>query len=201
MKILDKPSLVLNCVASYLECLTSYFEGNLFDNGDAVKIMKLISENKLKHNSFKGWKFAKETEIWHMTTLFKGNKGVSEISSLPSFKEFIPGKHFEVNLRGMIYIPGNLITAFAFPDKFSCENKFPHITLMYNGYLKPKNSHDALLSLFSGQQGPKRLEKYKQQIHKANETAIIKIDGYDYRAFIVYGKSIVFNGEMSVFFK
>jgi hypothetical protein len=56
-----------------------------------------------------------------------------------------------LQIAGVVYIPGLLLTAICFPDqkKLPVENKYPHVTLMTGGTWTPKMSNTALEAAIS----------------------------------------------------
>jgi hypothetical protein len=79
---------------------------------------------------------------YHVTQLFiGGNK--SKLES-PIFKNFRENKQVDIEVSGVIYVPGKILTAICFP-KADVENEFPHMTLMLGNGWAAKFSNDVLI--------------------------------------------------------
>lgn len=95
-----------------------------------------------------------------------------------AFKEFNEGKLYDVYFDGFVYVQDNLIFAYTISNEFFCNNEIPHLTLLCNGYLKPKHSNSVLSALFST----------KDRVTKSRGTTFgkeITIEGYQYYAYVL----------------
>ena len=111
-----------------------------FDIPDAKVIINGLENNY----DIKNWRYPKSYKKWHITTLFK--KGKSFLKSHPAYKSFEKDKMIQVEIKGIIYIPGKILISIIFPDT-PIQNEFPHMTTLVNEYA-PKNSNDVMSELF-----------------------------------------------------
>jgi hypothetical protein len=111
-----------------------------FEISDADAILKGIENS----DELKNWKYPKAHKKWHITTLFK--KGKSFLESHPAYKSFEKDKIIPVEIKGILYIPGKIITCIVFPET-PVQNEFPHMTTLVNEYA-PKHSNDVMSEVF-----------------------------------------------------
>lgn len=166
------------------------------DEYESKTISDRILDGSFKNRSFKGWSFPKETSVWHITTFYAVGLDENQRKANESYKEFSEGKLFDIEFDGFIYVPYNLICAYILNNKFHSNNPIPHLTLLTNGYLKPKHSNTVISKFFS---------KDKKEIGRrlsldGYEYKVISIDGYEYDAYCVkYSKRMVLKAEMASF--
>ena len=108
-----------------------------YAEGGFDEILEIVQSLSSKGGKFKGWDIKKN---FHITTLYLGQDKSKQQD--PIFKNFEEGKHVEVEIRALVYIPDKIMTAVCFP-KCEIENKYPHITLVL-GKWKARQSNDAL---------------------------------------------------------
>lgn len=92
----------------------------------------------------------------HITTLFIGNKVLSDIPYYKNFRSY-EGKEITVNIHGFVVLPNKIIGCIATLKKETegetkeweyIQNKFPHITIVYAGDAKPKDTNELMSQVF-----------------------------------------------------
>lgn len=178
------------------ELKKTYKDFDYYDYETKFEARNLINNLKKDNNNLKDWMHPKSNDIWHITTYYAAgiNQHIREQNS--AYKEFSEGKLFEIELEGFVYIPNNLIFAFTNNYKFYSNNEYPHLTLLINGYLKPKHSNCALKALYN-------LDKNMFDINKRKENVYyhtIEIENYTYGAYILFYKRVkIVKGSMTSF--
>lgn len=86
----------------------------------------------------------KNVNSYHMTQLFIGNDKSKRSS--PIYTNFVAGQKHALPIKGLVYVPGHLLTAVCSPDpaQLPSENKYPHVTLMTSLSWTPKMSNTVL---------------------------------------------------------
>lgn len=142
----------------------------------------------------------KDKPTWHITTYYGANDSSSAKILNRAYLEFDEGRKEVINFNGIVFVPDNIITAFSLNNEFFCNNPFPHMTCLFGGYLKPKNSNDILKCLFSNKKkfDVSNIDKYKGKVF----LEVVNVDGYDYECFVYFfNNKESLNGEMSSFMK
>ena len=172
LRIKEDTRDILKFIANSISQLRSYEKGlDKYDQGEAKKIHDLIIDGSFKNRSFNGWSYPKDKGIWHITTFYAANIHEDVRKSNPAYKDFSEGKLFTLTFDGFVYIPGNLMFAFTHSNDFYSNNPTPHLTLLFNGYLKPKHSNDALAEFF-------RNNGKAQSFKNGYSYKVINIEGY-----------------------
>lgn len=163
-----------------------------YDQGGTQKLVNCITDNAFV--SKKDWNFPKESEVWHITTLYRGNEKLSKFTSNPAYSEFSEGKVQEIKFDGFVYVLDNLMFAYTLnKTDYYCNNDIPHLTLLLrkDTYLQPKHSNVALSQIFKKNTKPIKQACYLE----------IMIDGYPYFAYIQpFSSPVQFSGRMTSFF-
>lgn len=160
---------------------------NLNDNDECLNLISSIKTYGNNGQLYNNWKLSKSNAIWHLTTYFKIDK---DFKNNPAYLEFSEGKEFEINVDGLCYLPGGLLTAFSSNNKFYCNNEYPHITLLVNK-LKPFHSNEALKLTFNS-----KLKMITDDISKCQLT----IQKSKYDCYIYHFKEkVVFKSVMTSF--
>ena len=164
-----------------------------YDSGEAKRIQDSINNGSFKNRSLNNWSYPKDKGVWHITTFYAAKLHDSVRKNNPAYKEFSEGKLFTITFDGFVYVPGNLIFAFTHSNDFYSNNLTPHLTLLFNGYLKPKHSNDILAEIFKSSKG-------KNSIKNGYKYQVISIEGYEYDAYILYYKDkLKLRAEMASF--
>ena len=100
----------------------------------------------------------------HITTLFIGKD--QKKTQTDYFKTFSPGFKMDLQICGMVIVPGKIATGICYPDQsvIKIENKFPHVTLM-KGQWAPKVSNEMLEAIFGGGGPLEKNYRDKELIH------------------------------------
>lgn len=137
-------------------------------------------------------------DSFHITMLYIG--GDLALLETDYYKKFVEGVHVPIELTGMIYVPGKIITGITFPDRNALliQNKFPHVTLMVDDW-QAVHSNNLLEALFDV---GKPLEKFYDRLFWENKKSFIKeinlnvvIDGLvqNVNAYVLKsGKKLIF---------
>jgi hypothetical protein len=83
----------------------------------------------------------KKPSDFHVTCLFIGGK--SEMIDHPIMENFTEGKDIDIEITGLLIVPGKVVVGLVYTRGVDIENKYPHMTLMLGSY-QAKNSNDAL---------------------------------------------------------
>jgi len=61
----------------------------------------------------------------------------------PIMENFTEGKDIDIEITGLLIVPGKVVVGLVYTRGVDIENKYPHMTLMLGSY-QAKNSNDAL---------------------------------------------------------
>lgn len=185
-----------------LKAIKAAYTFNTEDICNLINCLQLIREFSLP----KDWKYPHKfhKNLWHCTTLYKGNKSITQFNKEKEYEEYIEGKEIKVSVYGLIYIPDKIITSIILMNPQTV-NKFPHITSFINGYA-PKVSNIIMNELFS-KDGPLRneYEIIVSDYTKTNKEEIIKkveikIENELVNCFvIIYDQPLILHGVMHAF--
>lgn len=147
--LLSLPSFLLS-IQSNTEPIPLYLS---LTNTDYHKAKREINRYTLEElSSFPQTKDLNITKFkfpysFHITMLYIGD----DLSLLETeyYKRFVEGVHVPIQLTGVIYVPGKIITGITFPDRNALliQNKFPHVTLMVNEW-QAVHSNNLMEALF-----------------------------------------------------
>ena len=118
--------LGINCESdkNYREKLSTLFTSVFTQAGEPKE---LINEFEQMVESTKANPPWKHPNSYHVTSLFiAGNK---QKLRQPQFEFHQEGKAVPIEIRAIIYVPGQLVAGICFPE-CDIENEFPHMTLM-----------------------------------------------------------------------
>ena len=162
-----------------------------------------------------GWKYPHRMHknLWHCTTLYKGNVDFSKVKNRQEYNEFEEGKIVNVKVVGIVYVPMKIIVTVVKLENTKSINEYTHITTFINGYA-PKKANDVMKEIFSSKSTTANIYKAKMtESNEENEITTssnkdyvseesISIDGENVKAYVVlYGSPFILEGSMHAFEK
>lgn len=156
-----------------------------------------------------GWKYPHKMHknLWHCTTLYKGNVSFDKVRNKVEYKEFIEGKEIPVKILGLIYVPKKIIVSIIKLEGASSVNEFTHVTTFINGY-PPKKANEVMKEVFGEKGNPAIKKVYNDKMNNEINTSTkdfismenIKIDEKNVKAYVVlYEQELELEGEMHAF--